>query len=47
MKYASINIDDSLHTVFKRTCNMKGLKMSKLIESLIKEWLEKQAKGGN
>ena len=42
----SLHIEEDLHTVFKRTCEKKGLKLNKLVEVLILKWLEEQAKGG-
>lgn len=40
----SLQIDDELHAILKKTCEKKGLKMNKLVESLILKWLEEQAK---
>lgn len=43
----SLQIENELHTVFKRLCEKRGYKMNKLVESLILKWLEEQAKAGN
>ena len=41
----SIEVDKELFLKFKSLCVLKQLKMSGVIEELIKDWVERESKG--